>query len=90
MKLLLEEGNNRYKKWNTNAAILSGDVEDINSLLKTSLDFLNKILALFNEAAIEVCEGQQLDMNFEKQVDVSMSSYVKMIRLKTAVLLAFH
>lgn len=81
-----------HKKWNTNAAILSGDVLFVKSyqlIVKTESRFLNKILALFNKTAIEVCEGQQLDMNFEKKVDVSMSSYVKMIRLKTAVLLAF-
>lgn len=81
-----------HKKWNTNAAILSGDVLFVKSyqlIVKTESRFLNKILALFNKTAIEVCEGQQLDMNFEKQVEVSMSSYVKMIRLKTAVLLAF-
>ena len=81
-----------HEKWNTNVAILSGDVLFVKSyqlIVKTESRFLNKILALFNKTAIEVCEGQQLDMNFETQVDVSLSSYVKMIRLKTAVLLAF-
>ena len=80
-----------HEKWNTNVAILSGDVLFVKSyqlIVKTESRFLNKILALFNKTATEVCEGQQLDMNFETQVDVSMSSYLKMIRFKTAVLLA--
>ena len=81
-----------HEKWNTNVAILSGDVLFVKSyqlIVKAESRFLHKILALFNKTAIEVCEGQQLDMNFETQVDVSMSSYLKMIRFKTAVLLAF-
>ena len=81
-----------HEKWNTNVAILSGDVLFVKSyqlIVKAESRFLHKILELFNKTAIEVCEGQQLDMNFETQVDVSMSSYLKMIRFKTAVLLAF-
>ena len=80
-----------HEKWNANVAILSGDVLFVKAyqlIVKTESRFLHKILGLFNKTAIEVCEGQQLDMNFETQVDVSMSSYLKMIRFKTAVLLA--
>ena len=80
-----------HEKWNSNVAILSGDVLFVKAyqlIVKAESRFLHKILALFNKTAIEVCEGQQLDMNFETQVDVSMSSYLKMIRFKTAVLLA--
>ena len=79
-----------HEKWNSNVAILSGDVlfvKAYQSIVQTESRFLYKIIELFNKTAIEVCEGQQLDMNFETQVDVSMSSYLKMIRCKTAVLL---
>ena len=81
-----------HEKWNTNVAILSGDVLFVKAyqlIVKAESRFLSKILEMFNKTAIEVCEGQQLDMNFETQVDVSMNSYLKMIRFKTAVLLAF-
>ena len=80
-----------HEKWNANVAILSGDVLFVKAyqlIVQAESRFLSKIVELFNKTAIEVCEGQQLDMNFEKQVDVSMSSYLKMIRFKTAVLLA--
>jgi len=80
-----------HEKWNANVAILSGDVLFVKAyqlIVKTESRFLEKIVKLFNKTATEVCEGQQLDMNFESQVDVSMSSYLKMIRFKTAVLLA--
>ena len=79
-------------KYNTNAGILSGDVMLIYAykyLMKVEnqkriIDLIN----LFNKAAVEVCEGQQYDMNFEKQTEVSIVEYLKMISLKTAVLLA--
>ena len=80
-----------HEKWNTNVAILSGDVLFVKAyqlIVQAESRFLSKIVELFNKTAIEVCEGQQLDMNFETQVDVSMTSYLKMIRFKTAVLLA--
>ena len=80
-----------HEKWNTNVAILSGDVLFVKAyqlIVQTESRFLSKIVELFNKTAVEVCEGQQLDMNFETQVDVSMTSYLKMIRFKTAVLLA--
>lgn len=80
-----------YKKWNTNIAILSGDVMLVKAyeyLLKTKKEIITDIIAVFNHAAIQVCEGQQFDMNFENRDDVSIVEYIKMIELKTAVLLA--
>ena len=80
-----------HEKWNTNIAILSGDVlfvKAYQSIVQAEAIFLPKIVELFNTTAIEVCEGQQLDMNFETQDDVLMPAYLKMIRFKTAVLLA--
>ena len=80
-----------YKKWNTNIAILSGDVMFVNAiqfLAKSNPTYLVEILNIFNTTAIEVCEGQQLDMNFEKLNNVTIDQYINMIELKTAVLLA--
>ena len=79
-----------YKKWNTNIAILSGDAMFITAykyLTKADVNLLPELLKLFNKTAIEVCEGQQFDMNFETLKDVSIDDYLGMIRLKTAVLL---
>lgn len=78
-----------YKKWNANTAILSGDVMfamAIQHIAKSPEKHLKKILDLFNRTVIEVCEGQQYDMNFETLDRVSESDYINMIRLKTAVL----
>ena len=81
-----------HEKWNANVAILSGDVMlvrayelffDINPAL------LPLILRRFSQTAAEVCEGQQWDMNFETEPQVSIAQYLDMIRLKTAVLLGF-
>lgn len=80
-----------YKKYNENIAILSGDAMSImayNYLLKCDSAELTSIIRLFSQTALEVCEGQQLDMDFEARLDVSIPEYVNMIRLKTAVLLA--
>jgi geranylgeranyl diphosphate synthase type II len=80
-----------YKKWGSNIAILSGDVMFVNSiqlLSKCNPDKLSQLLNLFNNTAVEVCEGQQFDMNFETDIEVSIDDYLKMIELKTAVLLA--
>lgn len=79
-----------YKKWNADVAILSGDTMFAMAYqlaLKTRPEFVNDILQVFSKAAIEVCEGQQLDLNFESQENVSIADYLEMIRLKTAVLL---
>ena len=80
-----------YRKWNPNTAILSGDTMFALAwryMLKTETTRLSDILNCFNETAIEVCEGQQYDMDFEQQQDVSIADYMMMIRKKTAVLLA--
>lgn len=80
-----------YCKWDENTAILSGDTMFAMAwryFLRQAHPGLQTILNCFNETAIEVCEGQQYDMNFEKQTDTSISDYMMMIRLKTAVLLA--
>ncbi len=79
-----------HTKWNSNIAILSGDVmlvEAYKLISKTPTSVLPEILTVFNTAATDVCEGQQWDMNFEGQDDVNLSDYLNMIRLKTAVLL---
>ena len=80
-----------YKKYNENIAILSGDAMSImayNYLLKCDSSDIAQMIGLFSQTALEVCEGQQLDMDFESRMDVSISEYMNMIRLKTAVLLA--
>ena len=80
-----------FKKWNNNIAILSGDTMCISSyqlLSSTPREHINEVVALFSKTAIEICEGQQLDMDFEEMNNVSMDEYVNMITLKTAVLLA--
>ncbi|GAB1462570.1 polyprenyl synthetase family protein [Pedobacter sp.] len=79
-----------HKKWGVNNAILSGDVMMVESnkhLSKVDLNVLKPVLDTFNQTAQGVCEGQQLDMEFETRDDVSIEEYIEMIRLKTAVLL---
>ncbi|MCC5938506.1 MAG: polyprenyl synthetase family protein [Lunatimonas sp.] len=81
-----------HEKWNANTAILSGDVMLVKAyemLLETPQEKLAEAIRLFNRTAAEVCEGQQLDMNFEAESTVSEEAYIEMIRLKTAVLLGF-
>lgn len=81
-----------HEKWNTNIAILSGDVMLVRAydlLLDVENDRIRKVLARFSQTAAEVCEGQQLDINFETRWDVSEQEYLEMIRLKTSVLLGF-
>lgn len=79
-----------HEKWGNNNAILSGDVMMVKSnkhLSKVDINVLKPVLDTFNATAQGVCEGQQLDMEFEQRSDVSISEYLEMIRLKTAVLL---
>ena len=79
-----------HKKWNENIAILSGDVMQtiaFQLMTKAPSACLKKCLDLFSQTAIEVCEGQQYDMEFEKRQEVLPEEYLEMIRLKTAVLL---
>lgn len=80
-----------HKKWNQNIAILSGDTMmaiAYELIMKTPDNVQSQVLHIFNQTAIEVCEGQQYDMNFETQRSVSIEDYIRMIRLKTAVLIA--
>ncbi len=79
-----------HEKWNVNTGILSGDVLLIKAyqlLGDIAPELLGDAFKLFNETAIEVCEGQQMDMDFEQRSDVSVAEYLEMIRLKTSVLL---
>lgn len=79
-----------YKKWDVNTAILSGDVmlvEAYNLIANCENTVLPEVLKTFNKAAVEVCEGQQYDMNFETQQNISIDNYLNMIELKTSVLL---
>ena len=80
-----------HNKWNTNQAILSGDVMAFianGCFLQTTPHLLSRVFRTFNKAAIEVCIGQQLDMDYEKAAIVSQEDYLRMIELKTAALLA--
>jgi geranylgeranyl diphosphate synthase type II len=80
-----------HHKYGESTAILAGDVMMVKAydyLNKLSRDISRPVIALFNLTATEVCEGQQLDMDFEKMQDVSLDEYLNMIRLKTSVLLA--
>ncbi len=79
-----------HKKWNQDIAILSGDamlVKAYQYLAKVDTQVLPAVLEVFSQTAIEVCEGQQLDVNFETQDQVLEADYIEMIRLKTSVLL---
>jgi geranylgeranyl diphosphate synthase type II len=81
-----------HEKWNQNIAILSGDVMLVNAyelLLAVDADKLKPVISRFSRTAAEVCEGQQLDMNFETRWDVTEDEYIQMIRLKTSVLLGY-
>ncbi len=80
-----------WKKWSEDTAILSGDVMLIDSykrIARAPENVLGKVLDLFSETNAEVCEGQQYDKEFESRPEVSMEEYMKMIGLKTAVLIA--
>lgn len=81
-----------HVKWNDNTAILSGDqmlIEAYKLLEKVPADKIPGVLKMFNEMATGVCEGQQMDVDFEHMSQVSMSDYMKMIEKKTSVLLAY-
>ena len=78
-----------HTKWNLNVGILSGDVmfAQANELISSCYPHhLKEIISLFNKTAIEICEGQDLDMQFENRDTVELEEYIDMIRLKTAVL----
>lgn len=79
-----------HHKWDTNIGILSGDallVKSYQELIKADSNYLHQLIELFNKTALEVCEGQQMDMDFEQRNDVTIAEYIEMIRLKTSVLL---
>ena len=78
--------------WSPTIAILSGDVMLVKAyelIMQVEDPLLRPVLELFNRCAADVCEGQQLDMNFETEEEVTLDAYLNMIRLKTAVLLGF-
>ena len=80
-----------HTKYGNNTALLGGDVMLVvayDYINKIDNSYLHKVISLFNRTAREVCEGQQLDMDFEKQETVSLGAYIRMIELKTSVLLA--
>lgn len=81
-----------HKKWDDNTAILSGDAMLILSyqlmMNGCPVEYISRVMNVFGQAALEVCEGQQMDMDFESRSDVTVDEYIEMIRLKTSVLLA--
>lgn len=80
-----------HKVWDDNTAILSGDamlVLAYQYIADAPVEHLKEVVDLFSLTALEICEGQQLDMDFEQRSDVTEQEYIEMIRLKTAVLLA--
>lgn len=89
-KALIRRGSNPvYRKWNENIAILAGDTLfalAYQYAQKVDRDIMPKILTIFSKTAIEVCEGQQFDLNFEDKSQVSVEEYLSMIRKKTSVL----
>lgn len=79
-----------HKKWNANIAILSGDtmfVQSCELMMHVNEKYLREVLNMFFKTAIEVCEGQQYDMDFETEENVTIDDYLKMIGLKTASLI---
>lgn len=87
----LRRGNTTvHEKWNHNIALLSGDgmmVKAFEVLAQSKANHIPELLSLFSKTGLQVCEGQQLDMNFETQEKVSVDNYINMITYKTAVLL---
>ena len=81
-----------HQKYNLNTGILSGDVMLVLAYKflteNTPAHQLPKVLQVFNQFAVEVCEGQQMDMNFERKDKVTIDEYIRMIELKTSVLVA--
>ena len=80
-----------HEKWNKNVAILAGDAMMIDAyrlIVNSKIPNMSKVLDVFNKAAKDVCEGQQLDMDFELRNDVNIDEYLKMIEYKTSVLIA--
>lgn len=81
-----------HEQWNQNIAILSGDTmlfKAYDYLVQVEDHLIRRVIKLFNQCAVEVCEGQQMDMNFENRETVSEQEYIHMITSKTAALLGF-
>lgn len=79
-----------HEKWNSNIGILSGDallIMAYQKLAEGAGERLESLMEVFNSTALQVCEGQQMDMDFEERLDVTINEYIEMIRLKTSVLL---
>jgi geranylgeranyl diphosphate synthase type II len=79
-----------HQKWNDSIAILSGDallVKAYEQLANCPVQYIPELLRVFNRVALEVCEGQQFDMDFEDMEGIQQEEYIRMIRLKTSVLL---
>lgn len=79
-----------HEKWNSNIAILAGDamfVEACQLVMNAPAKSVKEVMQVFTKTALEVCEGQQYDMDFESMNQVTINQYIDMIRLKTAVLL---
>jgi len=79
-----------HEKWNSNIAILAGDamfVEACQLVMNAPTKSVKEVMQVFTKTALEVCEGQQYDMDFESMDQVTIDQYIDMIRLKTAVLL---
>lgn len=79
-----------HRKWNVNSAILSGDammIESYRHVSEVPSHLLPQVLDVFSNMAMDICKGQQYDMDFELRLDVTEADYLEMIRLKTAVLL---
>jgi geranylgeranyl diphosphate synthase, type II len=76
-----------HEKWGMNTAILSGDVMLVQAYIELGKAENPALYSVFNKIAVEVCEGQQMDMNFETASKVSVGQYIRMIELKTAALL---
>lgn len=81
-----------HKRWDENAAILSGDAMVMLAYQFMMKDcpamYVRSVMDVFSQTALEICEGQQWDMEFENRQDVTVDEYMEMIRLKTSVLLA--
>lgn len=92
-KAPLRRGNETvHRKWDQNVAILSGDTmlfKAYEYLIRVEDQLIREVITLFNQCAIEVCEGQQYDMNFETRDTVSEKEYLSMIQSKTAAVLGF-
>ena len=90
-KSSVRRGSNCLQKWNTNIAILAGDamiIQAYKHLSDVDPKYISDIANVFNKTNLQVCEGQQYDLDYENEFSVRIEDYIEMIRLKTSVLLA--